>query len=400
MLTVIEVPIADLIPYVNNARTHSDEQVAQIAASIKEFGWTNPILIDGENGIIAGHGRLAAARKLKMDSVPAIQLNGLSETQKKALILADNKLALNSGWDENLLKIELSDLKAMDFDISIIGFSDDELNELELDIEIVEGKTDEDAVPEVPAEPVTKLGDVWLLGRHRLMCGDSTSIDAVETLMAGQKADVLFTDPPYGIDFKPQRRTHEKILNDALEGKEFDNFLDGVFSCALSVMKPDTYAFIWTGWPKIGVFEKSISKYLKIQAMHVWVKNNFGIGYYSRPKHEPFYLCLNGKPVYPLTAPADVWEAKKVHKTIHSCEKPVHLIVDILDTYHKNSHTLDLFGGSGSTLIACEKTNRKAFLMELDQKYCDVIVKRWQDFTGKEATLEENGKTFKEISSV
>jgi len=244
---------------------------------------------------------------------------------------------------------------------------------------------------------VTKMGDIWLLGNHRLMCGDSTSIDAVEKLMDGDKADVLFTDPPYGIDFAPQRGTHGKILNDALEGEAFNEFLDAVFAAALASMKPDTYAFIWTGWPKIGAFEASVSKFFKIQAMHIWVKNNFGIGYYSRPKHEPFYLCLNGKPVYPSKAPADVWDAAKVHKTVHSCEKPVALIINILDTYHKNSVTLDLFGGSGSTLIACEKTNRIAYIMELDPKYCDVIIKRWMQFTGKEAVLEQSGQKFGEL---
>jgi DNA modification methylase len=263
--------------------------------------------------------------------------------------------------------------------------------------EPAEGLTDEDEVPELEDDPVTVEGDVWVLGNHRLMCGDSTSIDAVDKLMDGNKADVLFTDPPYGIDFKPQRGTHDKILNDALEGSDFDGFLDSVFSCAFSVMKPDTYAFVWTGWSKLGYFEKSLQKVFKIQAFHIWVKNNFGIGYYSRPKHEPFYLCLNGKPVYPSVAPADVWEAKKVHKTIHSCEKPVDLIIDILDAYHKNSATLDLFGGSGSTLIACEKTNRNAYLMELDPKYCDVIVKRWQDFTGKEAVMESTGDKFNDM---
>ena len=164
-------------------------------------------------------------------------------------------------------------------------------------------------------------------------------------------------------------------------------------------MKPDTYAFIWSGWSKLGAFEKSLQKYFKIKAFHFWLKNNFGIGYYSRPKHEPFYLCLNGEPVRPQVAPADVWEAKKVHKTIHSCEKPVDLIINILDTYHKNSITLDLFGGSGSTLIACEKTNRYAYLMELDPKYVDVIIKRWQDFTGKDA-YHENGHMFSEMSTL
>ena len=388
--------IKELIPYCNNSRTHSDEQVLQIASSIKEFGFTNPVLIDEQGGIIAGHGRIMAAQKLKMDEVPTITLSDLSEAQKKAYIIADNKLALNSGWDDELLKIELEQLKELDFDLGLIGFSDDELALL-MGGETTEGLVDEDQVPELVDDPVTVLGDVWLLGNHRLMCGDSTSIDAVEKLMAGTKADVLFTDPPYGIDFKPQRGTHDKILNDNLEGGDFDDFLDGVFGSALSVMNPDTYAFVWTGWSKIGAFERSLRKFFKIQAMHIWVKNNFGIGYYSRPKHEPFYLCLNGKPVYPSAAPADVWNFARVHKTIHSCEKPVGLIENILDTYHKNSTVLDLFGGSGSTLIACQKTGRTAYLMELDPKYCDVIIKRWQDFTGKQATLEANGKTYNEL---
>jgi len=380
------VSVEKLIPYVKNSRTHSDGQVAQIAASIKEFGWTNPILVDGESGVIAGHGRLLAARKLGHKEVPVIELAHMTESQKRAYVIADNQLAMNAGWDTTLLSLELADLKEQGFEMDVLGFDPKELDKL-LEPEQVDGLTDEDAVPETPVEPKTKLGDIYQLGNHRLMCGDSTSIDAVEKLMNGQKADVLFTDPPYGIDFAPQRGTHGKILNDALTGTEFDDFLDDVFGAALLSMKPDTYAFVWTGWPKIGAFERSLGKYFKIQAMHVWVKNNFGIGYYSRPKHEPFYLCLNGKPVYPNKAPADVWDFAKVQKTIHSCEKPVGLIQEILDVYHKNSIVLDLFGGSGSTLIACEKTNRHAMLMELDPKYCDVIVKRWEDFTGKKAVL-------------
>jgi DNA modification methylase len=385
-----------LIPYVNNSRTHDNNQVKQIASSIKEFGFTNPVLIDENNGIIAGHGRLLAADLLGLDEVPTITLEGLSEAQRKAYVIADNQLALNAGWDLDSLKVEIDRLTELDFDVDLLGFDDDFLSSL-LD-EPTEGLTDEDAVPDAPENPVTVEGDVWILGNHRLMCGDSTSIDAVDKLMDGNKADMVFTDPPYGIDFKPQRGTHEKILNDALEGKDFDKFLDETFNCAFAVMKPDTYAFIWTGWSRLGAFERSLEKLFKIQAMHIWVKNNFGIGYYSRPKHEPFYLCLNGKPVYPSTAPADVWEAKKVHKTIHSCEKPVELIVSIFDTYHKNSVVLDLFGGSGSTLIACEKTNRYCRMMELDPKYCDVIIKRWEEFTGKQAILESTGKTYSEAA--
>jgi len=390
--------ITKLVPYARNSRTHSDEQISQLAASIKEWGWTTPVLVDEDGSIIAGHGRTLAAQRLKMTEVPVMVAKGWSDAKKRAYIIADNKLALNAGWDNEMLALELGELTDMGFDLDLTGFTADEIAAL-MPVELEPGLTDEDAVPEVPEQPVTVLGDVWVLGKHRLMCGDSTSIDAVDALMAGQKADVLFTDPPYGINFKPQRGTHDIILNDNLEGAEFDDFLDGVFGAALASMKPDTYAFVWTGWSKIGAFERSLQKFFKIQAMHIWVKNNFGIGYYSRPKHEPFYLCLNGKPVYPSTAPADVWDAARVHKTVHSCEKPVCLIEDILNTYHKNSVVLDLFGGSGSTLIACEKTNRSANLMELDQKYCDVIVKRWQDFTGKKATHAETGKTFDEVSN-
>lgn len=394
--TIKKVDIEKLIPYARNSRTHSAEQVDQIAASIKEFGFLNPIIIDGENGIIAGHGRVMASKKLGVKELPCVDASHLSETQKRAYIIADNKLALNAGWDEEMLRVEFDELQEAGFDLELTGFLMDEIADLQIE-EPTEGLTDEDETPECPDVPTAVLGDIWLLGNHRLMCGDSTSIDEVEKLMDGNKVDVLFTDPPYGIDFKPQRGTHDKIMNDNLDGKEFDDFLDAVFGCALSVMKPDTYAFVWTGWSKIGAFERSLHKAFKIQSLHIWVKNNFGIGYYSRPKHEPFYLCLNGKPIYPSKAPADVWEFARVHKTIHSCEKPVGLIEQILDTYHKNSHVLDLFGGSGSTLIACEKTGRNAYLMELDEKYVDVIINRWQDFTGKEAVHVESGKTYKQL---
>jgi len=390
------VSVESLIPYARNSRTHSDAQVDKIAASIKEFGFLNPVIVDGDSGIVAGHGRILAAKKLGMTDVPAIEASHLSDAQRRAYIIADNRLALDAGWDDEMLRVEFSDLQEAGFDLELTGFTLDEIDALQVE-EIPEGLTDEDAVPEAPAVPVTVEGDVWLLGKHRVMCGDSTSIDAVDTLMDGQKADMVFTDPPYNIDFKPQRGTHGKILNDSMDDSSFDEFLDGCLGCAVASMNPDTYAFIFTGSTKLGAFEKSIKKFFKIQAFHIWVKNNFGIGYYSRPKHEPFYLCLNGKPIKPQKAPADVWEEKKVHKTIHSCEKPVDLIVRILDTYNKNGLTLDLFGGSGSTLIACQKTNRNCYMMELDPKYCDVIVKRWQDFTGKEAVLESSGDNYNDM---
>jgi len=394
-MELIKKKVSELIPYINNSRIHSEEQITQLISSIKEFGFTNPILLSPDNSIIAGHGRLQAVKRLGHEEVPCIIISGLTKTQIKALIIADNQLALNAGWDLEKLSVEVEGLKDEDFNIDILGFEDDFIKDL-LNKQN-EGLTDEDAVPEVKENPKSILGDIFLLGYHRLMCGDSTSEDAVNKLTKNNKVDILFTDPPYGINFVPQRKTHEKILNDSLNDKEFDSFLNSMLSCALKSMKPNTYAFIWTGWSRIGAFEKAITNFFKIQALHIWVKNNFGIGYYSRPKHEPFYLCLNGKPIYPSKAPADVWEENKVHKTIHSCEKPVELIINILDTYHKNSLVLDLFGGSGSTLIACEKTNRINHTMELDPKYCDVIIQRWQQFTGKEAIHEQSGKTYNSI---
>ena len=229
-MQITEVAVSKLIPYAKNSRTHSDAQVAQIASSIKEFGWTNPILVDGDKGIIAGHGRLMAARKLGYDKVPVIELKDMTESQKKAYIIADNQLAMNSGWDTAMLSLELTDLQEDGFDLELLGFDDKELNAL-LAPEVVEGNTDEDEVPEIPEEPKTKLGDIYLLGNHRLMCGDSTSIDAVEKLMEGQKADMLFTDPPYGVSYdgKGGSKDWEMIKNDAITGDGLVDFLVAVF---------------------------------------------------------------------------------------------------------------------------------------------------------------------------
>ena len=246
--------IKELIPYCNNSRTHSDDQVLQIASSIKEFGFTNPVLIDGQGGIIAGHGRIMAAQKLKMDEVPTITLSDLSEAQKKAYIIADNKLALNSGWDDELLKIELEQLKELDFDLGLIGFSDDELALL-MGGETTEGLVDEDQVPELVDDPVTVLGDVWLLGNHRLMCGDSTSIDAVEKLMDGQKADMVFTDPPYGIEFKDS--SGNKIKNDDLNDKEMIEFNKLWQSTADIATKGDCFMLAWQSPRKFHLLDYS-----------------------------------------------------------------------------------------------------------------------------------------------
>lgn len=388
--------VEDLIPYVNNSRKHSDEQVAQISASIKEFGWTNPILIDGTNSIIAGHGRLMAARKLKMEEVPTIELDHLTDTQRKALVIADNKLALNADWDNALLTIELDELLKDGFALDILGFNQDELTAL-LEPEQIEGLTDEDAVPEVPEEPKTKLGDIYQLGNHRLMCGDSTSINAVEKLMDNQLADQLVTDPPYNIAYEGGSKKREQIKNDEMADEEFRQFLKDVYIAANAVMKAGAVFYIWHADTE-GYNFRGAARDMgwKVRQTLIWNKDNsaFGRSDYHW-KHEP---CLYGW----KEGAAHLWAADRKQTTVIECKrpsksdlhptmKPVELMeYQILNNTKGSDIVLDLFGGSGSTMIAAEKIGRKARLMELDPKYCDVIVKRWEDFTGKKAELLTN----------
>jgi DNA modification methylase len=382
--------IADLIPYARNAGTHSDDQVVQIAASIKEFGWTNPILVDGDNGIIAGHGRLAAARKLGNTEVPVIELTGLSEAQKRAYILADNKLALNAGWDIDLLAEELKELKDLNFDLELTGFSDKELADFLT--EEVEGLTDEDAVPDVPEEPTTKLGDIYQLGNHRLMCGDSTSIDAVDKLMDGNKVDMVFTDPPYNVGFNGRSGKHEVIKNDNLSVNDFENFISEVCN-TINAIDPKVY-YIWCNWNFYGVLQGK----LDYKTCIVWAKNVFGMGNGYRHQHE--FCLFNGKIDEEIKNESDLWSIKKDTKYVHPTQKPVALSVRAFGNHVKLLNVLDLFGGSGSTLIGAEQTGRTAYIMELDPKYCDVIVKRWEDFTGKKAKLVNTHSEPSELETV
>ncbi|NCC86171.1 MAG: site-specific DNA-methyltransferase, partial [Clostridia bacterium] len=375
--------------YAKNARTHSDSQVAQIAASIREFGWMNPVLIDGEGNIIAGHGRVLAARKLGLDEVPCVLHDHLTETQRKAYILADNKMALNAGWDEDMLRLELRELGDLGFDLELTGFSLDEIEELQVDPEPEEGLTDEDAVPEAPEQPVTVDGDVWLLGNHRLMCGDSTSIDAVERLMAGQKADMVFTDPPYNVAFNGRSGKHDVIKNDKLPEAEFEAFISEVVQ-TIKAVSPKVY-YIWCNWKFYGILQGQ----LDYKTCIVWAKNVFGMGNGYRHQHE--FCLFNGKIDEQVKNESDLWEIKKDSRYVHPTQKPVALSVRAFSNHVKLLNILDLFGGSGSTLIGAEQTGRKAFLMELDPKYCDVIIKRYCDFTGKQATLEATGETFEEV---
>lgn len=384
---IVYKSIEDLIPYARNSRTHSDAQIAQIAASIKEFGFTNPVLIDETDGIIAGHGRVLAARKLKLKDVPCIKLDYLTEAQKKAYVIADNKLALNSGWDDELLKLELIELKQLDYDIDLIGFSADELNLLLGGEEPAEGLTDEDTVPEVPEEPITKLGDVWICGNHRVMCGDSTSIDAVEKLMDGQKADMVFTDPPYNIDYQGVKDKRDKIKNDKMKDSDFKDFLiQSLYSCETM--------YVCCSWQYAHLFKEAMEAIgRKPKAMIVLDKVNPAqhLDKYFKQHEIIFYYGDFGGH---KTVRGDVWTLKRQRNTVHPTMKPVELIQLALEDQPNKRVILDIFGGSGSTMIAAEKLGRQSRLMELDPKYCDVIIKRWQDFTSKQAILESTGETF------
>ena len=395
-------PLDALVPYARNARTHSPEQVDQIAASIREFGFTNPILVREDGSIIAGHGRLAAARKLGLSEVPTICLSHLSPTQVKAYILADNKLALNAGWDDAMLALEMQELKDEGFDLSLMGFSSGEVDAILAEC-TVDGLTDEDDVPEAPEDPQTRPGDVWLCGRHRVMCGDSTDAGAVSRLLSGRLADLWITDPPYNVAYQGGTKEKLTIKNDAMSSEDFRVFLRGAYSAADQNLKEggafyiwyagvETYNFVGAGLD-IGWDPKHI-------LYHIWKKDALVLGRSDYQYiHEP---CLYGW----KAGAAHTWESDRCQTTVYECKrprrsdvhptmKPVELFAyQIGNSSKKGELVLDSFGGSGTTLIACEEIGRTAALMELDPKYCDVIVRRWMEFTGKTATLEKDGKSF------
>ena len=380
--------VAELIPYVRNSRTHDKDQVSQIVASIKEFGFTNPVLIDDEGLIIAGHGRVQAAQKLNLKTVPTICLDYLTEAQKKAYVIADNRLALNAGWDFDMLKVELNDLNDLEFDVSLLGFDDKEINDILADP--TEGLVDEDSTPDLVEDPITVEGDIWLLGNHRLMCGDSTSIDAVDKLMDGNKADMMFTDPPYNVAFNGRSGKFDVIKNDDLEESEFNNFIDSFISI-VKTLDLNTY-YICCNWAFYGILELK----LKPKSCIVWAKNVFGLGKGYRHQHE--FILFDGFIDATITNESDLWNIAKDSKYKHPTQKPVALSERAITNSSKpKNKVLDLFGGSGSTLLACEKLDRSAYLMELDPKYCDVIIQRWQEFTGQNAVHLDSNKTYNEL---
>lgn len=400
------VKVADLMAYDKNARQHSEQQILQVMNSITEFGFTNPVLIDENNVLIAGHGRTIAADRLGLTEVPAIRLKGLTEEKRKALRIADNQIALNSTWDYDLLAREIQDLQLADYNVDILGFSDEEMDAIlnsldERQEDEAGGLTDADEIPEPPEEPVTKRGDIWVMGKHRLLCGDSTSIDDVDKLMAGGKADLLLTDPPYNVSYEGKTKDKLTIANDSMGDGDFRQFLRDVYSSADAAMKPGAVFYIWHADSEGYNFRGAAHDIgWHIRQCLIWNKNTLVLGRQDYHwKHEP---CLYGW----KDGAAHYWGNDRSQTTVIDCKKPqrngehptmkpVELFeYQIKNSCPKNGVVLDLFGGSGTTLIAAILNNVTSRLMELDPKYCDVIVKRWQEYTGQDAVLETTGDTY------
>ena len=433
-----------LIPYARNARTYSEAQVSQLASSIQEFGWTIPVLVDEAGGLIAGHGRLLAAQQLGITECPVMVARGWPDVKKRAYVLADNKLALNAGWDEDLLRIEMSELEALGFDLALTGFTEDDISALFAKDELREGLTDPDDVPDLD-NPLSKQGDVWVLGAHKVMCGDSTSISDVESLMDGLMADACWTDPPYNVNY--ETKLAGKIKNDSMADGKFKAFLYDAFVSAFSVMKPGAPIYVahadTEGLNFRGAFKDAE---FKISGCLVWAKNSLVLGRSDYQwQHEPILygwkpgaahrwyggrkqttLMQLGGSIFTqnedgsvsvkigdqtIVISGDNLIATQTESTIIRCEKPkrssVHPTmkpVELVSKMLRNSTragdiVIDLFGGSGSTLISCQMLGRSARLMELDAKFVDVIIRRWQDFTGTHATLDGDGRTFADIAA-
>jgi len=406
-MELIKKKVSELIPYINNSRTHSEEQITQIVSSIKEFGFTNPILIDKDNSIIAGHGRLQAVKRLGYEEVPCILISGLTKTQIKALIIADNQLALNAGWDLEKLSVEIEGLEEDKFDLSLLGFEEDFLKDLLFKEN--EGLTDEDAAPDAPENPKSKPKDIWLLGSHKLICGDSTKAEDYKLLFKDNLADMIFTDPPYNVDYSGRGKNDlGKIINDNMDENKFVLFLDDVFKLMSDNLKPLSILYVCHpdshSKPKIA-FEIAFDKYFKKSSTLIWNKGNAGMGWQDyRSQHEPIlYGWKEGKGkhnFYGDRTKTSIWNIKRDNTTEykHPTRKPVELVKEaILNSSKEKDIIFDPFSGSGSTLIACEKLNRICYGIELETKFVDVIIQRWQQFTGKEAIHEQSGKTYNSI---
>ena len=382
----MKIEIADINsiqPYINNPRKLKDSAIDKVAKSIKEFGFRQPIVVDQNRIIVVGHTRYRASKKLGLNQVPITIADNLTQEQINAYRIADNRTNEEAEWDLELLKTEIKELELAEFNLDLTGFDEDQLNNMLF--EEKQGLTDEDAVPEAPEEPITKLGDIWKLGNHRVMCGDSTMLDHIDKLTEKQKPDMIFTDPPYNVAFNGRSGKFDVIKNDNLEESEFNNFIDTILS-NLKILNINTY-YICCNWAFYGILQKK----LKPKACIVWAKNVFGLGKGYRHQHE--FILFDGFIDASIKNESDLWKIAKDTKYKHPTQKPVELSSRAITNSSKQDNIiLDLFGGSGSTLIACEKLNRKARIMELDPIYCDVIVKRWENFTGAKAKLENGQK--------
>jgi DNA modification methylase len=404
-LRIEQWPVERLVPYARNARTHSDGQVAQVAASIAQFGFVNPILVGPDRVIIAGHARLLAARKLEMSEVPVIVLEHLSESERRALVIADNRLAANAGWDEEMLALELATLRDEDFSLDVLGFDEEELTCLLAAEDAAEGLTDEDSIPEVAETPVSQAADLWNLGGHKLMVGDATVATDVQRLMGSDTADCVFSDPPYNIDYQGYTKERLTIQNDQMSGEQFKRFLLDSFQAFRSVVKPGASLYVChsSSWQR--EFQNALEAAgFEVRCQIIWGKNTFAWGF-ARYKfqHEPIFYChVAGQKDswYGDKSQSTLWEEKKpAANRLHPTMKPVELVERALVNSSKAGDLiLDLFGGAGSTLIGCERRGRKARLMEIDPKYADVIVRRYQEYSGKCALLDGDGRTYAEVA--
>lgn len=393
------VPLDKLVPYQNNARTHSPEQINKLRSSLREFGFINPVIIDRDYGIIAGHGRAIAAREEGIKEVPCVFADHLTEAQKKAYIIADNRMALDAGWDEELLRIEIEELQGMDFDSLLTGFDEKELSKLFDDGK--EAKDDDfDVDAELQKPTFSKAGDVWTLGRHRLVCGDSTKPETYEVLMDGRKANLVVTDPPYNVDYKG---TAGKIKNDNMASEKFFDFLFDAFSCMEKVMADDASIYVFHADTEGLNFRKAFDAAgFYLSGCCIWKKPSLVLGRSPYQwQHEPvlYGWKKNGKHQwYSDRKQTTIWEFEKSKKNgEHPTMKPIPLLCyPITNSSMSNTLVLDPFGGSGSTLIACEQTDRSCATIELDEKFCDVIVNRYIELVGsaEKVSVLRDGQTF------
>ncbi len=382
------VAVEKLVPYVNNARTHSPEQLAKLRSSLREFGFINPVIIDRDFSVIAGHGRIAAAKEEGITEVPCVFVDYLTEAQKKAYILADNRMALDAGWDEELLRIEIESLQGADFDVSLTGFGEDEIADLFAGDGEKDVKDDDfDLSAALEKAAFVERGDIWTVGRHRLMCGDATSAEDVAALMDGKKANLIVTDPPYNVAFKSGSGL--SIQNDSMKGDDFYTFLYNSFSCMVEHLESGGAAYVFHADTEGLNFRKAfVDAGFHLAGVCIWVKNSLVLGRSDYQwQHEPvlYGFLKNGKhPWYSDRKQTTIWNYDKPKRNKnHPTSKPLDLLgYPISNSSQENAIVLDTFGGSGSTMMACEQTNRICFMCELDEKYASVILRRYVEDTG------------------